>query len=687
MLALRTFIVAVLALLLAGQPSLARAQLSGETWVSPTYGFSVSWAETGWEADANAMLTAAGPEKLDRLHLINGVSSLYIEGATRYQGSLPACVETEAALLAQEGGVSNIRTFEEDGVPLIADGPNASSAAFRLTLDAGGQALELVDFIECRVLAPGESVLIITLVTEPGIFRSELAQAQPVIDSIVVPGGDSLNPLQAYGELLAAAQSGPSLVGPRAGELAFAPGELGVERLGVDQADVYVHAQFMHPEPAEVESWDLGVGFRDAGGEDQFRVIVDSEGRWFFKYGLDEVIAQGRVADFDASAGGANTLEIVTQGGTGYFAFNERLVTELDLSASVASGDVFVGAGFFAEDAATPGLLPFADVEVWAVPAASATPEPDTSTHTHTPGSLLDGAGFASIADLAMTSPPVAGPAAGVLTQQLGAATVAGAGVSLADFVAEVTFVNPTAAGDQPWDMGLAFREQPNGDHYRLTIAADGSWRFQIGTQPPLSGGVLPIINYGAGAENTVTLLVDDSNAAFAVNGFFVATLDASALSGAADVWVGSGFRRENVRAGAATEYLDFEVWQLPSAVGGMDAQGEPQPHPQRVSLRLHEVDDSGVDALGALTGAGAGATLTVVTRDAVGDEVASLYAGTCLSLAEAPLRTLPPLDARGQTSAEIGQPLSELTGSNHAVALIGARDTVVACGDIAAGS
>ncbi|MCA9876208.1 MAG: hypothetical protein KC442_00440, partial [Thermomicrobiales bacterium] len=275
----------------------------------------------------------------------------------------------------------------------------------------------------------------------------------------------------------------------------------------------------------------------------------------------------------------------------------------------------------------------------------------------------------------------------GALSQQLGAAAVAGAGVSLEDFVAEVTFINPAAADDQPWDMGLAFREQANGDHYRLTIAADGAWRFQIGTQAPLSGGVLPVINFGAGAENTVTLLVDDANAAFAVNGFFVATLDASALSGASDVWVGSGFRRQNVRPGAVTEYRDFEVWQLPSAVGGLDPQAETQPVPQRVSLRLHEVDDSGVDALGALTGAGAGSTLTVVTRDAVGDEVAGLYAGSCLSLAEAPLRTLPPLDARGQTSAEIGQPVSDLTESSHAVALVGARDTVVACGDIAAGS
>jgi hypothetical protein len=298
---------------------------------------------------------------------------------------------------------------------------------------------------------------------------------------------------------------------------------------------------------------------------------------------------------------------------------------------------------------------------------------------------VLDGAGFASITKLAMTSPPVGGPSDGELTQQLGAAAVAGAGVALEDFVAEVNFVNPDVAG-QAWDMGIAFREQPNGDHYRLTIASDGAWQFQIGTQAPISGGVLPVVNFAPGAENTVTLLADGSNAAFAVNGFFVATLDASALSGASDVWVGSGFRRANVTPGAVTGYRDFEVWELPSAVGGMDAQAAVAPAvPERLALRLYEVDHSGVDALGALTGDDERVTLTVVTRDAAGDEITGLFSGSCGNLAESPLQTLPPLDARGQTTLEMTQPLADFTATNHAVALIGARDTVVACGDIAA--
>jgi hypothetical protein len=691
MLALRTLLVAAVLLLVGSNAAAARMQLSGDTWTSPTYGFAVSWAGTDWQADANAMLTAVGPEKLDRLHLINGVSSLYIEGATRYEGSLPACVETEAALLAQEGGVSNIRLFEDDGVPLIADGPNASSMAFQLTLDAGAQALELVDYIECRVLTPGESVLIITLVAEPDNFRDQMFLAQPVIDSIDIPGGGQGNPLQVYGGLLAAAQGEPSIAGPRSGEVAFGPGKLGVERLGVSEADVYVRAAFAHPEPETIDLWDIGVGFRDTGDDNQFRVIVDSDGRWYFKYGLDEVIAQGRVTDFDTSADGVNIIEVVTQGDTGYFAFNERLVTDLDLTGSDAAGDVFVGSGFFEEDAAAPGVLPFEQVEVWAVPAKAATPvvaTPVPSTTSPSTSSLLDGAGFASITKLAMSSPPVGGPADGELVQRVGSASVAGAGVDLEDFVAEVSFVNPGSA-DQAWDVGIAFREQPNGDHYRLTIASDGAWQYQIGTQAPISGGMLPVVNFAPGAENTIRLLVDGSNAAFAVNGFFVATLDASELSGASDVWVGSGFRRANVTPGAVTGYRDFEVWELPSAVGGMDEQAGIAPvlTPERVSLRLHEVGNSGVDALGALTSTSDGVALTVVTRDAAGDEVAGLYSGSCGNLAEAPLQVLPPLDARGRTTLQLEQPIAELTSTSHAVALIGALDTVVACGDIVVGA
>ena len=278
-------------------------------------------------------LTAVGPERLDRIHLLNGVSSLYFEGATRYQGNLSSCVAEEANLLAQESGVSEIRPYrDEDGVELVADGPDASAAAFALTLAAGGQEVDLVDYVECRTLIPDEAVLIITLVTEPATFESELAAAQAVIDTIVLSAEQPVDPLMAYGGWLAAAQEQPSVAGPLSGELEFGPGTLAVERAGVDAPGPLCPGR-VHQPPAGARS----VGLRARFSRQRWRGAVAPGGRfrgnWFFKDGLGEVIASGTVVDVDTSAGGANTIEIVAAGDTGYFAFNERLVTQLDLSA------------------------------------------------------------------------------------------------------------------------------------------------------------------------------------------------------------------------------------------------------------------------------------------------------------------------------------------------------------------
>jgi hypothetical protein len=488
------------------------AQVEGDRWMSPTYGFSISWAGTDWQPDPAGTLTAVGPERLDRIHLLNGVSSLYFEGATRYQGNLPACVAEEANLLAQETGVSEIRPYrDEEGVQLIADGPDASAAAFTLTLSIGEQEVELVDYVECRSLIPGQAVLIITLVTEPAVFDEQLAAAQAVIDTIEQTEEPSADPLAAYGGWLAAAQEQPSVAGPLSGEIAFGPDALGTERAGVDVPDFYARAEFGNPEPVR-EMWDFGLGFRDSGGEEQLRLVVDAGGTWFLKDGLGEVINSGTVGDLDASPTGSNIIELVAVDDTGYFAFNERLVSELDLSARAEGGDVFLGAGFFHEDATEEGTTAYSGFEVWSLVGvdAQAVIEPNVA---------IDATTFAALVGTAVAQPPLAGPAAGDLAPTVGAAAVTPIDVAVADFVARVEFVNPSDAADQPWDFGIAFREQENGDHYRLTVTSDGTWEFQIGLQAELAGGTVPSLSFEEGGRNLLEIAVVGDSAAFSVNG------------------------------------------------------------------------------------------------------------------------------------------------------------------------
>jgi hypothetical protein len=701
---LSALVVAVLLLTSAAAGILA--QIEGETWTSPTYGFSVSWAGTEWQPDPAGTLTAVGPERLDRIHLLNGVSSLYFEGATRYQGDLTACVAEEANLLAQETGVSEIRPYrDEEGVQLVADGPNSSAAAFTLTLSIGDQEVELVDYVECRTLIPGQAVLIITLVTEPPVFDQELAAAQTVIDTVVLSEEPPLDPLAAYGGWLAAAQERPSVAGPLSGELTFGPGSLGVERAGVEAPDFYARAEFANPEPAR-EMWDIGIGFRDSGGEEQLRLVVDAEGTWFLKDGLGAVITGGSVVDFNTNPTGSNTIELVAAGDAGYFAFNERLVSELDLSARRDGGEVFVGAGFFTEDAAEVGTVAFSEFEIWSL----ADLEPQAVIE---PSIVVDTTTFPLLVAAATAEAPLAGPTSGDLVQAVGSATVMPIGVDVENFVARVEVINPSDATDRPWDFGIAFREQENGDHYRLTVASDGAWEYQIGLQADLAGGTVPALSFEEGGRNVLEVVVAGDSAGFSVNGVFVSELNASQLHGASDVWVGSGFRQANAFDDEVTRFEGFTVWSLetaeisvapatPAALATPVAGATPvAPAPsaatpvagavgdQEIALRLSERNESLIDALAILSARDGQMMITVAARDALGGEVVVIHEGTCDDGPTLPAFLLEDLDASGRSVTTIDAPLADLTSRAHSIAIRRSAENyeeVVACGDIPGG-
>ena len=693
----------VVALLLLTSATGILAQIEGESWTSPTYGFSVSWAGTEWQPDPEGTLTAVGPERLDRVHLLNGVSSLYFEGATRYQGDLNACVAEEANLLAQETGVSEIRPYrDEEGVQLVANGPNSSAAAFTLTLSIGDQEAELVDYVECRTLIPGQAVLVITLVTQPPVFDQELAAAQSVIDTIALPEEPSLDPLAAYGGWLAAAQERPSIAGPLTGELTFGPDALGVARAGVDAPDFYARAEFVNPEPAR-DMWDIGIGFRDSGGEEQFRLVVDAGGSWFLKDGLGAVITGGSVVDFDTSPAGSNTIELVAAGDTGYFAFNERLVSELDLSARAEGGDLFVGAGFFTEDATEEGTIAYSGFEIWSLSGIE-------SPAAVEPSIAIDATTFPQLIAASTAQPAVAEPTSGDLVQSVGEATVIPGGVDVEDFVARVEFINPSDATERPWDFGIAFREQDNGDHYRVTVASDGSWEYQIGLQADLAGGTVPSLSFEKGGRNVLEVVVAGDSAGFSVNGVFVSELNASELHGASDVWVGSGFHQANAFDGAITRFEDFTVWPLKATeISGAAATPVAGATPvalatptaamatpvagrgggEELALRLHERDDSGIDALTVLSGDGGQTTVAVVARGGTGGEVVVVHEGTCDDASMLPAFLLEDLDASGRSETMIEASLADLTEAPHSIAIHrGTEDygDVVACGDITRG-
>jgi hypothetical protein len=402
----------------------------------------------------------------------------------------------------------------------------------------------------------------------------------------------------------------------------------------------------------------------------------------------------------------ANTIELVAAGDTGYFAFNERLVSELDLSARAEGGDVFVGAGFFTEDATENGALAFTDFEIWSLSGL----DPRAALE---PSIVVDPTTFPQLVTAVTVEAPLAGPTSEELAQRVGSATVMPIGVDVEDFVARIEFINPSDATDRPWDFGIAFREQENGDHYRLTVASDGTWEFQIGLQTDLAGGTVPALSFEDGGRNVLEIVVAGDSAGFSVNDVFVSELNVSELHGASDVWAGAGFHQANAHDGEITRFENFTVWSLetaeltaaaatpvalatPVVPATPVAQATPMMpaatpvagavSDQEVVLRLGERDDSRIDALAILSEREGQTTITVVARDASGGEVVVIQEGICDDASTVPTFLLEDLDASGRSVTVIDAPLADLTSSAHSISIHHSAESyaeVLACADI----
>jgi hypothetical protein len=473
----------------------------------------------------------------------------------------------------------------------------------------------------------------------------------------------------------------------------LAVGSLNKIAAHVDLKEFYATATFVNPYAAGEHPWDIGFGFRDGGGDAQLKLVVDSDGNWYFKDGLGSVIASGKVLGLKTDAGDANTLELATNGATGYFALNGQFVSTLDLSSRQSAGDVFAASGFFTEDALGGRTTEIKAFTVWSL-------EPAAANATPVAVAPVDAQTFDRWVAVARSQPSTAGPKAGELTATDGQADVASAGVHARDFYALVRFAAP-AGRDHRWDVGLAFRDQASGEHYRLIVDSVGRWTLKNDSQPAIASGPVPSIDLKPNGVNTIELVAAGPTAGFSVNGRFVASLDVSKIDAPGNVWFGSGFDIADVVAGDVTRYRDFEVWNLdgrgltvpapptaatPAAAAATPSAPAAAPSGAPLAARLAAQGNSGVDGLAVLTPQGETTSVNVTLRGATGGEVLVIQHGTCAALDPAPAFLLADADATGRSQTTLRTTLADLQHTPSAIAVHkSAADygTVVACGEI----
>ena len=167
--------------------------VDGSTYTSPQHEYTFSWDDSVWQLPAGSEIS--DPEQAyDSLMLEADTGRLFISGYEAYKGDASTCLDGESSYFeTQSKGVTGwAPATDENGDPLTdVTGTESAWGVFNLTYqnpdDASAQPVELTDYIECRTLVPGESVIVIFATAPRDLYNDHIDNVQTVIDTIELP--------------------------------------------------------------------------------------------------------------------------------------------------------------------------------------------------------------------------------------------------------------------------------------------------------------------------------------------------------------------------------------------------------------------------------------------------------------------------------------------------------------------
>ncbi len=171
---------------------------------------------------------------------------------------------------------------------------------------------------------------------------------------------------QIFNQQRASALAGSPVASVPSGTLQQAADGFGFTPAGVALSDFYATATFVNPTDMTTRS-DIGIGFRDVNDNMEFRFVVRSDGEWALAIGTGLPVAQGTATNFDATPGASTTLEIIAIGSTGLLAINGVVVQQVDLSADMNAGDVWIATGMYGSDSVAGRQVTFTNFTVYSL--------------------------------------------------------------------------------------------------------------------------------------------------------------------------------------------------------------------------------------------------------------------------------------------------------------------------------
>lgn len=153
--------------------------VSGNRYTSPVFPFSVRWGGNWTVADE------ASSADYTLVQLTNGVSLLWFE-VTAFHLDLTACVQSSWDQLASNASVTNLALAENENGPMSGAAEGQSWAIFNFAYAVEYGSVDYSQYVDCRPIVAGESMLTITQLAPSDVWASEMTPLFDVLDQIVI---------------------------------------------------------------------------------------------------------------------------------------------------------------------------------------------------------------------------------------------------------------------------------------------------------------------------------------------------------------------------------------------------------------------------------------------------------------------------------------------------------------------
>jgi hypothetical protein len=160
----------------------AATGLSASSWQGPNFGVRIRWDPDVWSVEGEFI-----DEAYDALQIGTSISTVFLEAYDGFDGDAAACFAAAEQEIAEREGVSEVVPLSNRPLP-VAEEVRGEAGLFGVTATLpDGNTYRGVEYVECRTVIPGQTVLEITWQVLTQAFDEDFAHVEELLAAIELP--------------------------------------------------------------------------------------------------------------------------------------------------------------------------------------------------------------------------------------------------------------------------------------------------------------------------------------------------------------------------------------------------------------------------------------------------------------------------------------------------------------------